>query len=144
MKNVTILVAMLGTICNAGFAMHSVDFSQDKYFCNGTLLTKQTVPNWLTSNCQNIRTKFAKEILSGEAPSAIDSRIADSDALDVSAPPSQIIETITFNADDGSGMKCAYVGTQLQSCKASASAKKPATSAVVSFSNESGSSSNHK
>lgn len=139
MKNILILTALLSVSCNIGFAMHSVDFNQDKFFCNGILLTKQTAPNWLSSNCQNVRTKFAKEVLSGEAPSAIDSRIADSDALDVSTPPSVIIENITFNTDDGSGMKCAYIGTQLQSCKVAIS-KKTATSAVVGFSNESESS----
>jgi hypothetical protein len=141
MKNVIIRAIMFSTICSTSFAMHSVDFSQDKYFCNGTLLTQKTASGWVLANCKNVQTKFAKEMVSGEAPSAIDSRIADSDALDVSAPPSIIIENISFNTDDGSSMKCEYIGsTQLRSCKASASAKKPATSAVVSFSNESESS----
>lgn len=141
MKNALTLAALLSTICNAGLAMHSVDFSQDKYFCNGILLTQKTTSGWVLANCKNVRTKFAKEMLSGEAPSAIDSRIDDSDALDVSTPPSVIIEKITFNTDDGSSMKCEYIGsTQLRTCKASAATKKPATSAVASFTNESESS----
>lgn len=140
MKNVIIRAIMLSTICSTSFAMHSIDLSRDKYFCNGTLLTQKTASGWVLANCKNVQTKFAKEILSGEAPSAIDSRIDDSDALDVSAPPSVIIEKISFNTDDGSSMKCEYINsTQLRSCKASTNTKKPATSMTVSTTNESGS-----
>lgn len=141
MKNTFILATLLSSICSAGFAMHSVDFSQEKYFCNGILLTQKTTSSWILANCRNAQTRFAKEMLSGEAPSAIDSRIDDSDALDVSAPPSVLIEKISFNTDDGSSMKCEYINSiKLRSCKASTNSKKLATSMAVSVTNESGSS----
>ena len=138
MKKTLILAALLGSICGTGFAMHSVDFSQEKYFCNGILLTPKTTSSWILANCKNSQTKFAKEVISGEAPSAIDSRIDDSDTLDVSTPPSVIIEKISFNNDDGSNMKCEYINSlQLRSCKSNSAIKKPVTSAVVNISNKS-------
>jgi hypothetical protein len=81
------------------------------------VLNSQRSSQWVNSNCKIIKDKFEKEI-TGSNNSEYDPELAVTDALDASPPTSIILEKITFQADNGTILKCVFNSDKkLQICK---------------------------